>query len=348
MRAADHRRVPAPKPVLLPRTILIRGVCFGTIVFIGLVTSAIYAMRRTFQAERALAAAAHQSSVRFVRLAMELQAELDEREEHDRATLQLYLSLEREHLPELQRAATAAAERCSNAAASKAVATALADFGEQAHSHSRAMLDALEHQAARAHRRAQELAQSMLAQARADRERLQLQGDAQWSDADLEGPLRALARRLRRPNATFELPLSTLQQWEAAYVDAMHEGGAVSPALRRRLTTFAQEAPLPRDDADRHEVARAAAAHDDPTGAFVRLLQRARLHRHLPQLLRALEGFERHELPVWDAVDMMEQLRAQHVFPMAMLRLAEHEWDQVVGGAAEKAGRDPHSFDADQ
>ena len=45
---------------------------------------------------------------------------------------------------------------------------------------------------------------------------------------------------------------------------------------------------------------------------------------------------------------MIERLRAQHVFPMAMLRLAEHEWDAIVSDAAEKDGRAPHSFDADQ
>ena len=341
------RRAPTAKPVLIPRVMLSRGVFVGAIVFIGLGSFVLYSMLRALRAERALVAASHASSVRFVRLAMELQAELDEREEHDRATLQLYLSLEREHLPDLQRTATAAAERCDPAAA-KAVATALADFGEQAHAHSRAMLDALQSQAGRAHRRAQELAQGMLIQARADRERLLKYGDAQWSDADLEGPLRALARRLRKPNATFQLPLPTLQEWEAAYKEALHEGGAVSPGLSRRLASLALEAPLPRDDADRTEVARAATAHDDPTSAFVLLLQRARLHRHLPQLLAVLTGFEAHQRPVWDVVELIEQLRAQHVFPMGMLHLQQHEWDQVVGGAAEKAGRDPHSFDADQ
>ena len=40
--------------------------------------------------------------------------------------------------------------------------------------------------------------------------------------------------------------------------------------------------------------------------------------------------------------------QAQHVFPMSMLRLAEHEWDTIVSEATNAAGRQPHSFDADQ
>ena len=49
-------------------------------------------------------------------------------------------------------------------------------------------------------------------------------------------------------------------------------------------------APVPRDDVDRAAVVRAAGASDDPTPAFVLLLQRARLHRHMPNLLDVLDG----------------------------------------------------------
>ena len=69
---------------------------------------------------------------------------------------------------------------------------------------------------------------------------------------------------------------------------------------------------------------------------------------HLPQLLDALDGWAAHTRPVWDAIELIEALRAQHVFPMSLCRLAEHEWDSLVGGAADVAGRAPHSFDADQ
>ena len=278
---------------------------------------------------------------------MELQAELDEQEEHSRQMLQLYLSLERDHLPTLQRTVTAAASHCQPGESSQ-ISAALADFGEFAHAHSHSMLDSLHRQASDAHRRAQELTQSMLAQARADRERVQQSGHAEWSDVDLEGPLAALARRLRRPNATFELPLATLGHWEDAFKSAMHEGGATSDALRRRLLTLVHEAPLPRDDVDRASLVRAAGAADDTLPPFILLLQRARLHRHLPQLLDALDGWAAHTRPVWDAIELIEALRAQHVFPMSLFRLAEHEWDSLVGGAADVAGRAPHSFDADQ
>ena len=47
-------------------------------------------------------------------------------------------------------------------------------------------------------------------------------------------------------------------------------------------------------------------------------------------------------------VELVESLRARHVFPMSMLRLAEHEWDTIVDAAAHAHGRPPHSFDADQ
>ena len=35
------------------------------------------------------------------------------------------------------------------------------------------------------------------------------------------------------------------------------------------------------------------------------------------------------QAPVWDVVELVERLRAQHVFPMSMLRLAEHECGEL-------------------
>ena len=80
------------------------------------------------------------------------------------------------------------------------------------------------------------------------------------------------------------------------------------------------------------------------------MLQRARLHRHVPTLLNALDSWEKHTSSsgVWDVIELIESLRARHVFPMMMLRLAEHEWDSIVSEAAHGAGKAPHSFDADQ
>ena len=53
---------------------------------------------RAVLADRA-AASAHTSSVRLVRVAMELQGELDAQEDHDRWTLQLHLLLECAAMP---------------------------------------------------------------------------------------------------------------------------------------------------------------------------------------------------------------------------------------------------------
>ena len=321
----------------------------GALVLSILVGLSIYAgveAVRALRAERSAAEAAHASSVRLVRMAMELQAELDEQEEEDRRTLQLYLSLERELLPKLQHDLGAVVEHSSCPQATRdETKRVLSQFGERAHRHSQEMLDGLHREASRAHRRAKDLAQNVLQQARADRERLQQNGGAQWSDADLDGPLSALMLRLRRPNATFALPETTLYEWEEAYREMMHAGGAgADQAIARRIVQLARAAPLPPADPARMEVLRT----DDPTEIFTALLQRARLHRHLPALLNALSGWQQHHRPVWDVIEMIETLRAQHVFPMSMLRLAEHEWDHILHGAAHAADRAPHAFDADQ
>lgn len=280
---------------------------------------------------------------------MELQSELDAQEDHDRWTLQLYLRLEKESMPSLQRELNAAIEACPDSARARAH-KALGNFGEEAHRHSAAMLQALQRQGARARKRSAELAQSVLAQAKADRERLRAlgRGDAaMWQDADLEGPLVALSRQLRRPNATFALEERTMREWEEAAAEALREGGGgASSQLARRLAALVTAAPLPLNDRMRNAVFSSADGH--VVDAFVALLQRARLHRHATELRAVLSAWEKQEAPVWDVVELIESLRARHVFPMGMLRLAEHEWDAILDEASHVSGRTPHSFEADQ
>lgn len=135
------------------------------------------------------------------------------------------------------------------------------------------------------------------------------------------------------------------EQWEAAAADALRDGGVGADGkLFERMAQLVSAAPLPQNDAMRNELL----SGTQPTERFVSLLQRARLHRHLLPLLSALDGWVAHAHPVWDVIELIETLRSQHVFPMSMLRLAEHEWDDVVGEAAERSGRPAIAFDADQ
>lgn len=93
---------------------------------------------------------------------------------------------------------------------------------------------------------------------------------------------------------------------------------------------------------------RALFSSDDPTPAFVGLLQRARLHRHVAELAGALAGWRAGASSVWDVVELVERLRAQHVLDVSLLRLEEHEWAAMVDGAAETAARprEPIHFEA--
>ena len=75
------------------------------------------------------------------------------------------------------------------------------------------------------------------------------------------------------------------------------------------------------------------------------MLQRARLHHHLPALLETIERWEANQADVWEVVELVERLRAQHVFPMALLRLADHEWEAMLGDVA---GTENEHFPADQ
>ena len=105
-----------------------RAVCLGTFAIVSLLGCA----RRL--ADRA-AAAANASSVRLVRLAMELQGELDAQEDHDRWTLQLHLLLECAAMPKLHHAVHDAIADCPSEAQRRA-SKALSAFGEDAHRHS--------------------------------------------------------------------------------------------------------------------------------------------------------------------------------------------------------------------
>ena len=251
-------------------------------------------------------------------------------------------------MPKLQRDLDASIAGCPDSSRQSAH-KAIGAFGEDAHRHSQAMLQALQRQGARARKRSAELAQSVLAQARTDRERLRLTapGDAAaYSDADLEGPLIALSRHLRRRNATFALDEPTMRAWEDAAAEALREGGgAPDRQLAMRLATLVQKAPLPQNDRMRNRV---FAEDANIAEHFVALLQRARLHHHVDALLERLDAWEKKTAPVWDVIEHVESLRARHVFPMAMLRLAEHEWDEIIDAAERQHGRTPHSFEADQ
>lgn len=286
----------------------------------------------TAQAQRSALVAAHHSSVQLVSRTLSLQSELDMQEDHDRAVLQLYLQLEREALPHLLQQLTTATAGCSDEARQR-VSDATTSLRREMHAHSTQMLDKLQKVAARARARANELAADVAKQARADRQRLRAQaaaGEATWSDEELEAPLTALLRALQRPNATFELAPEVIHEWEKVAAAAVREGGE-DDGLKTQMLRLAQAAG-PKRLEQLH-------ASQDKGATFEQLLQRARLHHHAPELRRALERWRAHEVPVWDVVELVEKLRAQHVFPLSMLRLHEHEWHQMVGDAWEGLSR---------
>ena len=82
MRAATPSALqPGPRrTVRLSRLAVQQFACCGVIVLIFISTWSIYIMRNAVLAERSASQAAHTSAVRLVRLAMELQAELDAQE----------------------------------------------------------------------------------------------------------------------------------------------------------------------------------------------------------------------------------------------------------------------------
>lgn len=351
--------------IVVQRTALLQAIAivgcivlllFGALFVMGWEVSVL----RSEQAaeNRAAVQSAHESSVSLVRTVMELQSELDMQEDHDRNTLQLYLQLEREKIPDLTNKITKAAADCP-ATPRTALEAALQGFSKETHHHSEIMLSALQLHGSRARKRAQALTGHISALARADRLRLaRLRANGGWSDAELEAPLRALRRRLERPNATIELSEATLAEWERVAHDALREGGAFGE-LKQKVLRLAGSVQLPQNDNDKH----ALYASEDPIKPFVSLLARARLHRHVPELQAKLEAWERglagsqasspsHAAEavtsVWDVVELVERLRAQHVLQVSLLRLDDHEWAQMVHGAAAESQVDmpPIAFDA--
>ena len=154
-------------------------------------------------------------------------------------------------------------------------------------------------------------------------------GVADYSDADLEGPLVALSRHLRRRNATFALDDQTMRAWEESAAEALRGGGdPAEKQLAMNLAHLVQKAPLPQNDRMRNLV------FSDESHAvehFVALLQRARLHHHVGGLLERLDAWERHEAPVWDVIEQIESLRARHVFHARQPGLSGRT---IPGGAA--------------
>jgi len=298
------------------------------------------------EAEAEAQSVAHNTSIRLVRQAITLQSLLDAQEDHDRSVLQLYLQLERETLPalELQVVGALEAHPCSDDAR-KEVRQAVHAFVGETRAHSQRMIDALQREGARSRRAAQDLATEVAALARMDRERLRGQSErTQWVAADLEGPLLALAAELRRPNATIDLSLEQLGQWETAAASMAAEGRPSAETLRL-VRGLAASVELPHNHKGRNAVLSAS----DPAADFTALLQRARLHRHRDDLAGALGRWQAHAASVWDVVELIEKLRAMHVFPLTMLKLHPHEWTHIISDAM-NAGSPPkfEPFDADQ
>ncbi|KAL1518635.1 hypothetical protein AB1Y20_002923 [Prymnesium parvum] len=361
-RPAERKR----QHLLVPRRTLLRGAAaaaLGALALLGLAAlcgAELHALRGEAAAERlAHAQAAHRASVSLARAVMELQAELDAREAHDREALRLHSRLERETLPGLAAALRAACRDCPPAAAG-AVEAAVRGFEREVRHHSEVMLGALQRGASHARTKAQSLVGEIAAVVRADRARmarLRHGGGAGWSDADLEAPLRALLRRLSQPNATIDIAVEKLTEWEHAASDALLEGGAFGEN-KRRLVRLVEALHLPPHDVD----LRAFEGADDPLPPFLNLLSRARLHRHAPELRAKLLAWERGLNPedesqqvrstssttVWDVVELVEKLRAQRVLQISFLRLEEHDWAEMVHGAAAEHSIElgPIHFDA--
>ena len=131
-----------------------------------------------------------------------------------------------------------------------------------------------------------------------------------------------------------------LHEWEKVAEVVAREGGE-DDGLKTQMLRLAQAAG-PKRLEQLHGA-------KDTGAAFQPLLQRARLHRHAPELRAALEKWRRHEAPVWDVVELVEKLRAQHVFPLSMLRLHEHEWHQMVDDVSKQhaGGGEGATMDAD-
>ena len=277
-RYANQLQDTKKQSIVLPRGTVSRVVGCSLCVCLTLLGAVVFAgweirlLRGAAAAERrASLQAAHEHSVTLARVVMELQAELDAQEDHDRNVLQLYLQLEQacpptrtralpaarsigwvtrpahpaadappqEKLPQLHRKVSAAGAHCGREGHA-IVETALNEMGTEMHRHAQAMLDKLQRQGGRNRRRAQELAAHISSISRADRARQRAAaavGDGlPWSDSDLVAPLEALEKQLSRPNATFELSVELMSEWEKASTRQ-------PPARQRARTLLLPPAP---------------------------------------------------------------------------------------------------------
>ncbi len=222
--------------------------------------------------------ATHRASVQLVRRTLALQSVLDAQEDHDHAASRLYLRLVRERLPALEaqlRSQAPARGDCLGAL------DGLGEFMREARTHAEVVADRLHRAAEEARGEARDLAREIAAIARADRERLRAELPAAlWGAADLEGPLRALRLELSRPNATLDLAPAQLENWEAAARTFAAEGvssRADAEAMRDLVSDVADARPFSVDRS-------LALGGGEPGPPFMRLLRRARLHRHVPQV----------------------------------------------------------------
>ena len=278
------------KPFLVQRSAMMRGALLVVVLLALSLGGALVAgwevrvlRSSALEAQGELLLAAHRNSVQLVSRTLALQSELDAQEDHDRAVLQLYLQLERERLPQLLQELTVATAGC-DAESQQRVSDAANRLRREMHAHSTQMLDKLSKDAGRFRSRSKELAAEVSTLARADRQRLR-SADRQlrWSDAELDAPLNALLRSLRRPNATFPLPPEVLHEWERAAELVQREGGANNDGVRTTLLRLANTAPV-RQEA----VKRLKGAGADMGAAFVGLLQRARLHHRTRQTVASV------------------------------------------------------------
>ena len=54
-----------------------------------------------------------------------------------------------------------------------------------------------------------------------------------------------------------------------------------------------------------------------------------------------LRRWQAQRSSVWDVIERIERLRAQHVFPMSLLRLEEHEWKHMLSDASASPDQPP-------
>jgi len=111
----------------------------------------------TAAARRASLAASHANSLRLVRGSLELQLELEAQEDRERDAMQLYLHLDRERIPALQRSVQAALAG-GGSEIPRSVSELLHNFARETSAQAREMLDGLDRQGSAHRHRAHDLA----------------------------------------------------------------------------------------------------------------------------------------------------------------------------------------------